>query len=276
MSGSDDADDDAGRDAADGDAVRPIRALMRGLEALQELNRRNGVTVTDIAKAIHLPRTTAYRMLETLCAQGLAFRDSTDERYRLTAKVRTLADGCDDEPWINAIARPVLTRQAKELIWPMSLATLHGVTLLSREMSGKDGVLADNAVTPHSRLALLSSSAGRIFLAFCGEEQRAALLDILTRSDRPDDRLARDKSLLNRILAEARSNGWAICDEGEPAEFDLAAPITARNRILATVSVRVTRSAITAEQAVEKYLPLLKRIGTDVSEAFENYPQPAI
>jgi IclR family mhp operon transcriptional activator len=246
---------------------------MRGLEALQELNRRTGVTVTDIAKAVGLPRTTAYRMLETLCVQGLAFRDSADERYRLTAKVRTLADGCDDEPWINAIVRPVLTKQAKELIWPTSVATLHGVTLLSREMSGKDG--ADGIVTPLHRLALLSSSAGRIFLAFCGEEQRAALLDILTRSDHPDDRLARDKSLLNRILAEARSNGWAICDESESAEFDLAAPITARSRILATVSMRVTRSAMTPEQAVEKHLPLLKRVGTEVGEAFENYPQPA-
>jgi IclR family mhp operon transcriptional activator len=272
MSGSDDvADAESG--ASEPDSVRPIRALMRGLEALQELNRRNGVTVTDIAKAIGLPRTTAYRMLETLCVQGLAFRDPADERYRLTAKVRTLADGCDHEPWINAIARPILLKQARELIWPVSIATLHGLTLLSREMSGKDS--ADGAVTPHTRLALLTTSAGRIFLAYCGEEQRAALLDVLTRSDHPDDGLARDKSLLNRILAEARSNGWAICDDSESAEFDLAAPITARSRILATVSVRVTRSAMTPEEAVEKYLPLLKRIGAEVGEAFENYPQPA-
>ena len=34
------------------DSVRPIRALLRGLEALQELNGRRGATVTDIARAI--------------------------------------------------------------------------------------------------------------------------------------------------------------------------------------------------------------------------------
>ena len=63
------------------DSVRPIRALMRGLDTLQQLNRHNGATVTNIAKAVGLPRTTAYRVLETLCVAGYAVRDRSDERY---------------------------------------------------------------------------------------------------------------------------------------------------------------------------------------------------
>ena len=56
---AEDLDDDVAGD--DGDSVRPIRALMRGLDTLHELNRHNGATVTDIAKAVKLPRTTAWR-----------------------------------------------------------------------------------------------------------------------------------------------------------------------------------------------------------------------
>lgn len=61
--------DDAGEDLGGlspipGNSVRPIRALMRGLETLQELNRRSAASVTEIAKAVGLPRTTSYRVLE--------------------------------------------------------------------------------------------------------------------------------------------------------------------------------------------------------------------
>ena len=45
------------------DSTRPIRALMRGLDALAVLNRRNGATVSEVAADIKLPRTTTYRVL---------------------------------------------------------------------------------------------------------------------------------------------------------------------------------------------------------------------
>ena len=58
------------------DSTRPIRALMRGLEALTILNLRDGASVSEIAQEIRLPRTTVYRILETLCDSGYAFRDA--------------------------------------------------------------------------------------------------------------------------------------------------------------------------------------------------------
>ena len=62
------------------ESTRPIRALMRGLDALTILNLRDGATVSEVAQEIHLPRTTVYRILETLCNAGFVFRDAADER----------------------------------------------------------------------------------------------------------------------------------------------------------------------------------------------------
>ncbi len=73
------------------DSTRPIRALMRGLDALTVLNLRDGATVSEVAHEIRLPRTTVYRILETLCNSGFVYRDSADERYRLTILVRGLS-----------------------------------------------------------------------------------------------------------------------------------------------------------------------------------------
>ena len=90
------------------ESTRPIRALMRGLDALTVLNMRDGATVSEIAHEIRLPRTTVYRILETLCSAGFVFRDESDDRYRLTIMVRSLSGGFDDDAWVSRIAKPLI------------------------------------------------------------------------------------------------------------------------------------------------------------------------
>jgi len=72
--------------------VRPIRALLRGLQALAALTAGEGLTVTETARRARLPRTTAYRVLETLRLGGYVERDA-DDRYRSTPKAAELALG---------------------------------------------------------------------------------------------------------------------------------------------------------------------------------------
>ena len=262
----DDLEDDADSGA---DSVRPIRALMRGLEALQELNRHNGATVTDIAKAVKLPRTTAYRVLETLCVAGFALRDPSDDRYRLTIRVRSLSDGFDDEAWVRDIAKPLLTKLGKEVVWPLAISTLHGTSMLVRDTTDKDSPLALERYSAGFRVPVLGSSSGRVHMAFCSEEQRITLLDVLSRSERPEDKIARDKALIARILTEVRKNGWALYDNSALAELNLAVPVFAKGRVLAGLVMRFIRSAMTPEQAVEKYIPFMKRTADEIGRAFD-------
>lgn len=261
-----DDDDEAGDSA---DSVRPIRALMRGLEALQELNRHNGATVTDIAKAVKLPRTTAYRVLETLCVAGYALRDPADDRYRLTLKVRSLSDGFDDEAWVRDIAKPLLTKLGKEVVWPIAISTLHGTSMLVRDTTDKDSPLALERYSAGFRVPVLGSSSGRVHMAFCSEEQRNTLLDVLARSERPEDKIARDRTVVGRILSDVRKNGWALFDNPTLAELNLAVPVFAKGRVLAGIVMRFIRSAMTPDQAVEKYIPFMKRTADEIGKAFE-------
>lgn len=66
------------------EAVRPIRSLLRGLDVLDAVRGQEGLTVTEVARRVRLPRTTAYRILETLRSGGHIVRDEVD-RYRLAA-----------------------------------------------------------------------------------------------------------------------------------------------------------------------------------------------
>ena len=146
--------------------TRPIRALVRGLDALTALNSRNGATVSEVAQEVRLPRTTVYRILETLCDAGFAFRDAADERYRVDMRVLGLSDGFADETWVSAIAKPCIEELCREISWPISLATLLGTELMLRATTDNMTPLAAPRYSAGRRVPLLNSAAGHAYLAF--------------------------------------------------------------------------------------------------------------
>ena len=256
------------------DSVRPIRALMRGLDALQQLNRHNGATVTDIAKAVGLPRTTAYRVLETLCVAGYAIRDPSDDRYRLTTKVRSLSDGYDDESWVQEIAKPMLNKLANDVVWPLAISTLSGTSMLVRETTDRDSPLALERYSAGLRVPILGSSSGRVYLAFCSDEQREVLLEVLQRSERPEDKLARDRQLVSRILSEVQKNGYAVFDNPSMAEMSMAVPLYVKGNVIGGVVVRFIRSAMTPDQAIDKHLSFMQHTASEIGKAFDEAHSP--
>src|SRR5258708_26302114 len=102
------------------ESTRPIRALVRGLDALTMLNQRNGATVSEIAQQIRLPRTTTYRILETLTHARYVYRDPADDRYLLTIMVHRLAYGVDDAAWVTQTARPCIRYLAMQGLRPLA------------------------------------------------------------------------------------------------------------------------------------------------------------
>lgn len=253
------------------DSTRPIRALLRGLEALAALNLRDGSTVSDIAADIRVPRTTAYRILETLCLGGFAFRDPADDRYRLTVEVRRLSDGFDDEAWVSLIARPVLRELCAETAWPVALLTLSGTAMLTRETTDPHSRIALERETAGTRLPLLTSAAGRAHLAWCDQAEREALIDILSRSSREEDTLARNPGELARILNEAREQGYvsAVRARRQSDEVSLAVPVVLKGRVLACLALRFSATAVPFKAALERFLPRLRDAAQRVGAQLE-------
>lgn len=255
------------------ESTRPIRALMRGLDALTVLNTRDGATVSEIAHEIRLPRTTVYRILETLCSAGFVFRDESDDRYRLTIMVRSLSEGFDDDAWVSRIAKPLIEELGRELVWPVSLATLSGTTLVVREATDHSSPLAVDRYSAGHRLPLLSSAGGRVYLSFSPAAQRDTLIEILTRSGKDEDRLARaPRADLQRILAEVKTQGYAVTSRTRRLieEISLSVPVMSGERILSSLTVRFTATAVPLKAALERFLPKLKqcagRIGHSLVE----------
>jgi len=253
-------------DTALRDSTRPIRALNRGLEVLTELNRLERAAINTIAQAVELPRTTTYRILETLRLAGYVERDPHDDCYRPTIMVRALSDGFDDEAMLAHLARPHLSALCEQIVWPVAIATPSGSAMMIREATDHQSPLALEHYGAGVRVPMLASAAGRAYLAFCAAPQREALLEMLSRSSLPEDRLARNRQEVERLLNETRTQGYGISQRARRVseETSLAIPVRAKDRVLASVTVRYSASAVPLRTALDQFLPKMRDVATKV------------
>jgi IclR family mhp operon transcriptional activator len=251
------------------ESTRPIRALVRGLDALTVLNSRDGATVSEVAQEIRLPRTTVYRILETLCGAGFVFRDAGDDRYRLTVMVRALSGGFDDDAWVTQIAKPMIGELGREIVWPVSMSTALGSSMIVRDANSS--TLLDDRYSAGHRMPMLSTAAGRVYLSFCPPPQRETLIDMFARSGKEEDRLARaPRTELTRMLSEIRSAGYAATSRTRrlAEEISVSVPVLSEDRVLACLTVRFAANALPQRTGIERFVPTLRQCASKISHSF--------
>jgi IclR family transcriptional regulator, mhp operon transcriptional activator len=245
--------------------TRPIRALSRGLEVLAELNRRERAAIHTLSSAVGLPRTTTFRILETLRLAGFVERDPHDDCYRPTVHVRALADGFDDEAMIAHIGKAYLPELAEEIVWPMDIATPAGSGMLVRETSRSPLALEPGGIG--DVLPMLASAAGRAYLAFSTTAVREVILDSLAHSP---ERLARDRPEIERILQESRAQGFGLSQRARriSQEVTLALPLRAADRVLGTLAVRFAATAVPLRRAIDQFMPKMREVVDKIEAEF--------
>ncbi len=253
-------------------STRPIRSLNRGLDVLTTLNRLERAAINTLASEARLPRTTTYRILETLRLAGYVDRDEHDDCYRPTIMVRALADGFNDEAMVAHIAKPHLNALGAQIVWPVAVATPSGATMTIRETTDHQSPLALEHYNIGVHVPMLGSAAGRAYLAFCSSPQRDALLELLSRSSLPEDRLARSPLDVDRLLNETRAQGFGMAHRARrvSGETSLAVPVRGKGRILGTVTVRYAATALPLRTAVDQFLPKMRDVAQKIEAEFVN------
>jgi IclR family mhp operon transcriptional activator len=266
----DESSHDAANDEGGRESTRPIRALNRGLEVLTELNRLERAAINTLANSVGLPRTTTYRILETLRLAGYVERDSHDDCYRPTIMVRALSEGFDDEAMVAHIAKPYLASLCTSIVWPIAIATPSGGAMMIRETTDQQSPLALEQYGAGIRVPMLTSAAGRAYLAFCTPAQREALLELLSRSSLPEDRLVRSRGEVERILSETRTQGYGMAQRARRVseETSLAIPVRVNDDVLATISVRYAATAVPLRTAIDQFLPKMREVVAKIEAEF--------
>lgn len=235
-----------------------VQGLSRGLAVLRALNQAEGgwATVRELSEATGLHRTTVRRLLETLQSEGVLRRSPSDDSYRLTPEVKGLSDGFREEEWISEAASPVLGELLLKVVWPSDFSTRDGLCMRVRETTHRFSPLSFHKVTVRRRLPLATTAAGRAYLAFCDEDERAELIDRL--AGQPGSPFqGKGREALVSLLAQHREAGHAY-NNGEwlteQKILALAVPVFHAGKVAGCINIVMLRSAISLTEARRKYL----------------------
>lgn len=255
-----------------------VQGLSRGLALLHAINRaaKGWASIAELSAETGLHRTTVRRLLETLQNEGYVRRSASDDSYRLNHKVRQLSDGFTDDEWISEIANPVLGELLKKLVWPSDLCTLDGDCMLVRETTHRFSPLSFHRAMIRQRMPILFTSAGRAWLAFCQEEQRQQVLNLIRQGKDEQAAFARNEKLLEALIDKVRAQGYGS-NEGEWNAQEkisaLAVPIFHHEQVIATLNVVFLRKALSLAEAARQFVPELQAAAASIRDAMENPAQ---
>ena len=245
-----------------------VRALERGLDILRAVNASGGIRAGALAAQIGIPRPTVYRLLETLEELGYVERGASNDLFRVTRRALSLGDGYDASILVAQGAGPILLELGKRFVWPFDLSVYEGAAMVIQETTHALSPLSIDRGMIGRRLPMLRTSAGRAYLAFCGDQERSVILRHLVRLDEPDDRPYLEARTLDRMIAEARARGHATRDGGEfnAKTASLAAPILRDDNVLGCISVIWIRTAMSVDEARAQFVDPLRAAAKAILE----------
>jgi DNA-binding IclR family transcriptional regulator len=216
-----------------------IPVIDRMMDVLAQLERREGgLTIRDLVSQLHLPRTTIYRILNTLQLHDMVHRDENGS-YQLGRRLLGLASHVStgaSEVDLVAVAQPYLDRLAHDVGEGVKLSVIdkNGILVLAAAQGKREYALT---VAPGQRADAHAGAAGKLLLSYMSEG------DLAHHLNKPltayTARTTTEPRRLRAELSRLRRQGWSQ-DKGETALsiHAFAAPILdTRGEVVAAISV---------------------------------------
>jgi IclR family acetate operon transcriptional repressor len=214
--------------------------------------------VSDLAEAVGLNRTTAYRLLTALESAEFVTRDPAGDSYRLGSGLIVLGSRAQRANSVQAISRPELEKLAS---FTGDTATLE--VLVGREIMIIDEVpgeyLTSGKQEIGTRWPAHTTSTGKAILAHSPAEALSTFL--LEPLSALTEHTITDPALFSRCLEVIRKKGYAVAnDELEVGYVAVGAPVfDVKGQVVAAVSIGGPSVRLTTRRTNE--------IGTLVKEA---------
>ncbi len=195
-------------------------ALDKGLDILELLAAtEEGLSQAEIAKSLDRSPNEIYRMLDRLVRRDYVRRTSAD-RYELTLKLFELSHTTPPIRRLVSQATPVLRRFARDAEQAVHLV-IHDRNILV-VVAQVDGPGYWNvSIRVGSRIGLVNTGSGHVFLAFASEEERALMLE-----DQSDRRREKLPPALQARLDRVREQGYEAMESLQVASVtNLSVPI---------------------------------------------------
>jgi len=240
------------------------QSLKKGIEALLFLASRKSVGVTELAEALEVHKSTAFRILDTLQEANMVEKSKETLKYRLGPTILQLSEQYYRNFSIVAVARPIMERLVSEIRESVHLGVLVNNSAVIIEQILSDSRLVVNAKVGGSE-PLHCSSVGKCLLAFAPEEQRGKMLKSIC-FDAYTDKTITSIARLQEELEKVRRLGYAVDDEELSPNIKCAAvPLMNRQgACVYSLGASGVASRMTDEK-MEKLIPLMLRAAAEIN-----------
>ncbi len=223
-----------------------VPGLERGLRLLQLFDRaRRVLTAADMARALDIPRSTAFRLAQTLAHLGFLEREG--DSYRVGPAVLRLGFEYIASLDVAELARPVVEHLRDATGLSAQLVIRDGRDVVVVLKASPVSTFASN-VTVGTRLPAHATTLGRVLLADADDATLRALYPepALPRSSPQSPRTLAE---LKRLLREDRARGYAVSESFfEQGISAVVAPVRDRiGAIAAAISVTAQRPTLEKE-----------------------------
>lgn len=152
-----------------------VPGLMRGMAVLQAFTpERPELSLSEIARALDLSRSAAFRAVYTLAHLGYLLHDSRRQSYRLGPAVLRLGHGYMAARELVQIALPEIERLRDAIDWSTHLGVRDGRSVLYMlRLPSRTGLAS--IVHVGSRLPAMATTMGRVLLTDLDEPALRAL-----------------------------------------------------------------------------------------------------
>ena len=169
---------------------------------------RGGATITALAAELSLPKSSVFRMLNTLLEFGYVRQDPITERYALGPRFLHLAASVEHGSDVRALAHPLLVELSER-----TTETVHLAVRVGDHMVYIDKIDSPRSVVMASRVGqqvpLHSSALGKAYLSAMPPDERRSVVQSLPLERRTDRTLVAPEALLKDLETCAR-RGFAI------------------------------------------------------------------
>lgn len=205
----------------------------KALELLFHLHERGGAPlgVSELGRALELPKSTAHRLLAALAKRGLVEQDARG-RYQPGIALLALGLGVLEREPLVAASRALVERAAEELGETIFLSSARAGRLYVLDKQEGTGFLRA-APRIGAEIPAHATAIGKLYLAFSPESLRP-LEPPLARYTR--ETIA-DAKALRADVERVRARGWAgMRNEWIPDLAGVAVPIRAGGRLFGALA----------------------------------------
>ncbi len=201
---------------------RGIQAVATALELLDCLAAESELGVAELGRRLGVSKSTAHRIVTTLCANGYVHRVPETKAYRLGIRLHELGELVASRSRLRDHALPLLESLRNQTGETVHLAVPAGAQMFYVErLESYHGLRFSSRVSRLRPIHLTSS--GKAVAAFnpaVADAACAAGFAVRT------PRTIRTKQQFLRCLAETRARGYAFSiEEDEPGLSSVAAPV---------------------------------------------------